>query len=154
MKKLLTIAMITLAAFAAKADLYLYWTVPADAWDGAEYAAIMGNTGSGYTQLGYKVAIGDEADTLIGDSTSYVDYIISLFTYADGVWNTVANSSNVYTFSDLVATGSTYENLGSMSQLVDSPASFSGFTATIPEPTSGLMLLIGLAGLALKRKLA
>lgn len=152
MKKFLMIAMVLCAAVVAKADLMLYWTVPEDAWNGAQYAAIMGKTDSGYVQLGSKVEIGGVADTSIGSSNSYVDYMVSLFTYAGGAWNTLANSSSVYTYNQLVDTGSTYEDLGEMSQFAESPYNFSGFTAAIPEPTSGLMLLLGLGALALKRK--
>lgn len=152
MKKFLTIAMILCAAVVAKADLMLYWTVPADAWDGAQYAALMGKTADGYVQLGYKTEIGSEADTNIGVSNSYVDYLINLYTREDNVWSLVAYSSSVYTFKDLTDSGSTYEDRGAMSEFAANPYSFSGFTAAIPEPTSAMMLLLGLAGLALKRK--
>ena len=42
---------------------------------------------------------------------------------------------------------------GETLDLSASPAS-QGFTAAVPEPTSGLLLLLGVAGLALKRKRA
>lgn len=152
MKKLITIAAVAMAAMFANADTFLYWTVAEDAWDGAQYAALMGATSEDgvYTQIGSKVAVGAAADTLIADSSAYTSFMVNLFTYSDANgWQGVATTGMAYTLSVLNAY--TYQDLGVMSQPPSSPYSFSGFV--VPEPTSGLLMLLGLAGLALKRKM-
>ena len=63
----------------------------------------------------------------------------------------VAASANDYYYGEgeFISYGSVYK---SMSMSGQTPTSFGSTPAPIPEPTSGLMMLIGLAGLALKRK--
>lgn len=144
MKKLLTIAMITLAAVAAKADLYLYWTIDAASASQFEYqtAALVG----GEAILGSMRGSITAADTLVTDT--YVNYWVALY---DSAKNEVARSQEL-TFADI--SSSTWEKADIQSNPGVSPFTFSGFTATIPEPTSGLMLLLGLGALALKRKVS
>lgn len=155
MKKLITIAMVAFAAVAAKADTYLYWTVnPVDvARYGASYAEI-GGAGSGGTFVSISdsylnLAEGTGAgDTSLG-SQMYTDYLVKLF---DSSFNEVAHLTTAVNYSSALSqfayTG------GDLAQRPTNPYTFSGFTAEIPEPTSGLLLLLGLAGLALKRKVA
>ncbi len=145
MKKLLTIAMISLAALAAKADYYLYWTVPADAWNGAMYAELNGVGSGGLVSVGDWIDIGGAGDSYIGDFSAYY---VKLYNEA---CLEVAISAEAISRDSFV--GYMYQN-GATAQRPADPISFSGFTGVIPEPTSGLMLLLGLAGLALKRKVA
>lgn len=152
MKKLLTIAMITLAAMAAKADLYLYWTVAPNAWEGVVYATVFGiDASSSNTALGGIVVNGTADSTTIAlgsglDNITYTNYWVQLY---DSAMSEIAKSSDIVTFDQLASSvwDSTVDSKPS-----STPFEFSGFTSTIPEPTSGLMLLLGLGALALKRK--
>lgn len=157
MKKLLTIAILSLVALVAKADYTLYWM--ANPWSasywGADFAALKGGSSDGsYTML-EMAYLNEGANTLINTSTggSYVDYIVSLYTYnnTDG-WVELAVSWDHYSYDDLINSVYAYENKGQETQMAKDPLVFRSFV--IPEPTSGLMLLLGLAALALKRKLA
>lgn len=152
MKKLVTIATMMMAAMLVKADTFLYWTVAENAWNGAQYAALMGTTSEGgdYMQIGSKVAVGAAADTLIADSSAYTSFMVNLFTYSEANgWQGVATTCMAYTLAALNAY--TYQDLGVMSQRPSTPYSFSGFV--VPEPTSGMMILLGVAALALKRRI-
>lgn len=146
MKNLLTIAMITLAAFAAKADFYLYWTVDVTdtQWAGtAAYAGLF----SGETGVD-SIAIGDKSDALI--TGSYADYWVKLY---DSALNEIAVSSSRVTFNELkgMSASPIWDSTTTTVGASGSPYSFNSFV--IPEPTSGLMLLLGLGALALKRRI-
>lgn len=146
MKNLLTIAMITLAAFAAKADLYLYWTVDVSDTQWADTAVYAGLY-SGDATLD-AAPIGEEAQTNVG---IYTSYWVKLY---DNAMSEIAVSAEAVTYAQLSSMG--------LSPIWDSSSTdggpsgnyytFSSFV--IPEPTSGLMLLLGLGALALKRKVA
>lgn len=146
MKKLLTIAMISLAALAAKADLYLYWTIDAASASQFDYqiAALVG----GEKAIGLMTGTSTAMDTAITDT--YVNYWVALY---DSARNEVARSKEL-TFADI--SSSTWEKADIQSNPGVPAYTFGSFTAVgaIPEPTSGLMLLLGLGALALKRKLA
>lgn len=155
MKKLLTIAMISLAAMAAKADLYLYWTL-----DLAE------TSGFGYTSAGlvnqegsaplYSTADGLVSYDYVGGGewltsiTSGGSYWIELY---DAARNKVAYSQTM-TYDQIIASNHAVKFGSETGAEHSTPWNGGSFTSTIPEPTSGLMLLLGLAGLALKRKVA
>jgi len=75
-----------------------------------------------------------------GDNTSDLGSAIGVFFYCDDdnnlAYNVVANrDTDRFYFDDSMSAGS-------------------GWTAVVPEPTSALLLLLGVAGLALKRKRA
>lgn len=150
MKKLLTIAMITLAIFVVKADVTLYWTVAEDAWSGASKAVLFGDNAGTYVPVAI-AALGVEVETeFSGVSASpYTNYFVKLY------------SESMSSFDDALATSASsvyYESL--MAYMWDkndpqaeppaSPYSFMGFV--IPEPTSGLLFLLGFAALSLKRR--
>lgn len=146
MKKLLTIVMITLAAVAAKADLYLYWMadVTETEWTATTIRAEIFADGN---SIDYKASTNWANDTLISDS--YSSYWVMLYDKATKEY--VAESAHV-SYTDIVA--STWTGNDPESNPGVSPFTFGGFTSTIPEPTSGLMLLLGLGALALKRKVS
>lgn len=165
MKRLVAMASVGLAALVAEADVMLYWTVTESDFSGSDfyseytseqgylpilYASIDGGSAeSGYTAID-AITLGSAVDTKIGDSTvdgSYDSYIIRLYN-ANGV---VAESS-AYTYSSLVTSSSSWSTdvLGMKAM---TPFTATGFTP-VPEPTGGLLALLGLAGLALRRRRA
>lgn len=148
MKKLLTIAMISLAALAAKADLTLYWQVDPSGFDSAQYATIETTDGAimSFMELtpGY-VTKGESG--LENSFTSGVAYWVALY---DASRDKIAISDQSYDYSTIIA----HTKRDETAPEIDSPMSVSGFTSTIPEPTSSLMLLLGLGALALKRKVS
>ena len=143
MKKLITIAAVVMAAMFAKADTYLYWTVDVGEFTDAKYAEIGGYEGGTYTSVGDWIAVGGAGDTSLG-STTYSEYLVKLF---DSSYNEIAQLSSAVAWSEILS--STY-TAGPMAERPASPYSFSGFV--VPEPTSGLLLLLGMGALALKRK--
>ena len=80
--------------------------------------------------------------------TSYLTFVVVDTAIAEGnAWRVIAAADvtgNVYEGADTPSTF--YSNLASVSA--------SGTFESVPEPTSGLLLLLGMAGLALKRKQA
>lgn len=73
----------------------------------------------------------------------------------------VLNSSSASSFTGFYVTDKVTKEIDAsldttvaFGKLQDGTASASGWTAAAPEPTSGILLLLGIAGLALKRKRA
>ena len=86
----------------------------------------------------------------LSDATSYTAYLVIF----DGA--TIAESksffvTNAKTFETVGGTSNV--NIGFMSQKTASQGAWMA-TTSVPEPTSGLLLLLGMAGLALRRKQA
>ena len=176
MKKLLLIAVLTLASGVFAADQYLYWMLPDaitlqdesgtpvsyeyarvgvmnnSSGENAGYLSLYGDGGEDYgtdmywrnpdgesplyakiepTTFGsgysYYIELLNDSSTFVGRSTdmlSYVDVQKYLATFGTGAGVDASWVSNGSTFT----------------------------TQAIPEPTSGLLLLLGVAGLALRRK--
>ncbi|MCQ2367842.1 MAG: PEP-CTERM sorting domain-containing protein [Kiritimatiellae bacterium] len=146
MKKLITIMMVAFAAVAAKADLVLYWQVADTTFNGT-YAVLQGVNGSETTSLAGMKLNSSGVTTVESYILSFSDYSQYIVALLDGDGNTLAVSTESYAQSTLK---SYIYDRGSSAQPPASPWQVSAFT--IPEPTSALMLLVGLAGLALKRK--
>lgn len=155
MKKLIAIVAVMMAAMFAKADMYLYWTVNVGDFRGATAAELWGSEdGSSYTRIQTMYASPSfgfvPADAKLGVSASpYINYLVRL--YEDAI--AIAESEKPVSSDNqsLVAAMWSGESGSEHSPAVN-PFSFSGFTALIPEPTSGLLMLLGLGALALKRK--
>lgn len=155
MKKLLTIAMITLAAVAAKADLYLYWTADVGEFTSATAAQLYGQGENDTYSLIETVMLGANGAMNVSSAdlgvTTYTSYFVKLYEGALENLNEIAQSSSSVSYGDSLASH-VWNTAEAGSKPPSDPYTFSGFTATIPEPTSAFMLLLGLAGLALKRK--
>ena len=154
MKKILTFLVLAVASIAAHAE-YLYWQAPTTTPDGISsysYATLWTSTdNTSYT------VINDNGTTLYFDATTANDtdvgsaqyFYIELVNYADSSY-TVVGRSEVATYDSLISAGALHSdlatNLSKMTAWVGSSYS------AVPEPTSGLLMLMGFAMLGLKRK--
>lgn len=162
MKKVVCLACAAVLGLVASADT-LYWQVDTSA-DNAyapiknqtfSYAKLYATDGTTTTEL---ASVAAEADgktmkptlTDLGDygSNTYSFYV-ELLNYADGVSTSVYTQPYASTYNELVSAG--YVS----TQAMATPEGFAlgGFNgAAVPEPTSGVLLLIGGAMLALRRR--
>lgn len=103
------------------------------------------------TTAGNYGATATNAELGFADSSDYTGYLL-IFDTA-----TITDESKYYTTSvKPVATyaGTETASVSFMSQATPSRAEGAWTSVNVPEPTSGLLMLIGLAGLALRRKRA
>ena len=116
-------------------------------------------SGAGSVKYGLTATFGWEYDSGLlsnGDKIGVMykdkDGTLSQLFYVDSEGNDLGKVDNIYTVADLTGDDSVLEafKFGT----VGSSAAKNYITASVPEPTSGLLLLLGMAGLALKRKRA
>lgn len=145
MKKLLVIAFVALCAVTSQAS-YLYWQVESSVANqyGAVGGVLMGAATAGETGTMIGAAIvGTVTPSFLNDS-DYSSFYIELF-----------NSKNE---SVAVSQGMSYSDLATMGAitmtLVSTPTVWHGDSYAAPEPTSGLLMLLGVAALGLKRRKA
>lgn len=155
MKKILmSLAVIgACAVMSAKADSYLYWMIDQDdasgyVFDNAYLYAVDGSGNKTFLDASINDDVRDAPQQRFAfDTSTYgssYSYLVEL--YADGTEdnNWVAMSSMSWdTFK-----GGLYQPTQQIK-----PVAFTSFT-NVPEPTSGMMLLLGMGLLALKRKKA
>lgn len=128
------------------------WLVTADAFASATAESIMGMDTSTASLSGSNTASLNTVS--LQDATTFnaneTIYSVVLFTYNDGTqdWY-LANKAS----TTVDALGSTV-NFSNLATASGNQFGATGWTAAVPEPTSGLLMLLGLAGLALKRKRA
>lgn len=169
MKKLI-LSMAMAAAFAAFADdtttyQALYWQVNAEdtaSFGTAAYAVLYASLDGGNVkiagdgQLVNAGAVGQTQTVLQGTDATFswgasdfttASFFIELLNESEGL---VAQSASV-TYSALLAGGHiATQGAGMPSPTTATPYAFGAYA--VPEPTSGLLMLLGLAGLALRRK--
>ena len=177
MKKLIIAVAAVAMAVAANAAA-LSWQTWAYINDGSADSDWI-NGGQAYLVMVTDAASFAVADDLTVTGGSIVDSAAFADGTANGFWNTDAlEAGSVYKFAiiattdgagNTVPTSGTYgidDNSGALYSVTWDSAIGGGFepdasyagasmaTAVAPEPTSGLLLLLGMAGLALKRKRA
>ena len=170
MKKIVFAGMVVLAAAFARAD-FLYWQI-SDQGDFTTASLWVKNTGSsdGLAELDVVVAEGvdlDNGTVLTGTNTGLVStdisdyasdqysFFVELATYSslDDEEPSSQTWLNSYSYDQLVSGG--YISTGAVG--VPAPATFGGAPMNgggfaIPEPTSGMLMLLGGAMMALRRR--
>ena len=92
------------------------------------------------------------ADLGLADKTDYTGVYLAIF---DG--SSIDDSTKVYLTQEMALSTLDGENSAQVkfgTQATASKANWTAIGVDVPEPTSGLLLLLGVAGLALKRKRA
>lgn len=179
MKKLMIIAAIVCAAFASQAAAFVWKTSTTGKMYGAGGTSTYTGTAYIFADAGTTtqaaifamLAAGSDITDLALDSSSVSAGAISAKTATpfeyDGNINAyvaIIDGDNFFIGPDVAAaakdvgSAQVQFNLKTSSQLaikdVDGGFQGAGWYQSVPEPTSGLLLLLGMAGLALKRKQA
>ena len=159
MKKLIVMMFAVAAMISAKAaDSYIYWMIDEiPAAPAFSYASIWVDKGGGSfeTLEEFLTGVGEgETQTSLAAVSTKVDasYLTDGYSYYVELMNAdgeATHKSGLFGYTEIASHIYQAPN--------PTPAAFNmgekGFTA-VPEPTSGLLLLLGVAGLALKRKRA
>lgn len=119
-------------------------TVVCTFWDSTGNTVLAESSGS------FSATLGSFKGSWTGAAVSTPYYAQMVITDKNG--NTITSGKAAFTTSG----SSTYSiNFGTGSKFAEETSKFAGSTwQAAPEPTSGLLLLLGMAGLALKRKRA
>ena len=93
----------------------------------------------------------DNATLGLSDSTAYTGYLLifDTATITDDSKYYITNTKDFTTLS-----GTSSASVGFMNQRTASQAASGWAAVAVPEPTSGLLMLLGMAGLALRRRRA
>jgi len=167
MKKLIMMLGVVAAAFLSNAD-YLVWQVTPEeskGYSGYNYIAITyAANGSSDTQVldfvspGSDGAMGGQASTdlsSIADGTKYSLYVEFINYQSAGNWNSVGTIQGSQLTYQSQASNQASCIVVSDTMPATTPASvqvWHGSAVDVPEPTSGMMVMLGFAFLALKRR--
>ena len=157
MKKLLILATIIVAGIAANAASVkwsagnIYSSNGTDKYTGA--VTLLAVATGGDVKDAFQVATGNVSSGAIAATTSSSDSL-SAGSYYD-FYLLIEDSGKAFTSSPksnivMQPTGTATIAFGNMTSQTQNASNW----AAVPEPTSGLLLLLGMAGLALKRKRA
>lgn len=168
MKKLILSALMALpcgSLFAADTDMYLYWMINVEATfkdkSGEaetvalrDYTARISNGNGGYLNLYTNPGGTSYGQSVNAADASGWDMVAGIGDYSSGSFlvelvkdSVVAYQSESMSYAALAQYMSPMAGMAPPSDTYG----FSSFTA-VPEPTSGLLLLLGVAGLALRRR--
>ena len=155
MKKLLVLAAVIVAAVAANAASFKWTSANMYASNGTDKWA-------GQVSLYGYLATADVSTAVLVDTQTAVNGMVSNKTFdwsgavADSAYNfyyVIDDSGKVFTSAakeNIIAQASAAANIGFGNQ--QSATQNASNWSAVPEPTSGLLMLLGMAGLALRRK--
>ena len=165
MKKIMMI----IAAFAIAGSLKaasVNWTFSASGTNFGDYAVYLTSVGSGFESVAdieaSMIGTGAKGTTVAGSRTSSATGTITGLTAektydffyvavkGDDYW--VSSAQTVTTGAESAGAAASTFSAANGKTLLSGAAT--GSFSSVPEPTSGLLLLLGMAGLALKRKVA
>ena len=152
MKKLLVMAALIVAGVAANAASFkwtagnIYGSDTTTKWAGTVTLYAQGISDAIYVATAANGAINAtfSSDLLTGGNTYSV-----YFTINDGGKTFTSTAKSV----DAQATSTANIAFGNMASATQNPANWAG-SSPVPEPTSGLLMLLGMAGMALRRRRA
>lgn len=168
MNKAFILAISAFAAIVAKADV-MNWQVADDSLADYNYAKLYyvdGNTTVGGTELatstleeGYGDVVQIDLASVIGAGANSMYYYIEVGNYNDNTFQAVQRAG-AYSYNDLVSAG--LISTGSMNPPSGKSFGQSGVTiaggemsyGNVPEPSSAMLILLGLAVAGLKRRRA
>ena len=156
MKKLIIGLAIATAAFVSNAE-YLYWGVTSSEVGSYNAARLMYSSLPDMTssqQIGELYDLPGSTKTSISTINDYKSlyYFVELANYENGTWTSGSASNTAYSYDSLVTAGViSSSDLIAQASVMTAVLTRNGVQAT-PEPTSGLLLLMGFAMLGLKRK--
>ena len=113
-----------------------------------QYQTWTSRAGATYSTANEGGVVGNARTFSVGDASTYEGVLVVVDTKSD-----TYNASSITIASRSETAGAGTAGIKSMTQANFANQSFGQFAA-VPEPTSGLLLLLGMAGLALKRKRA
>lgn len=113
-----------------------------------KYSSYGSRTGALYATEDSTGVVGNVRTFDVGDAASYIGKIVVVDTV-----NNTYNASDITIASRAETAGAGTEGVKSLTQANFAAQSFGNF-APVPEPTSGLLMLLGVAGLALRRRRA
>lgn len=165
MKRLLVIVAFSFALVGFADDQYLYWMVANDAKiddagldAGTYYAkARVGNEGSGsylnfYNSPSSECVVDNTYTFNYGDAMPMFIGLGDTKSFVIELYNSIAGDATPVGYVSITeALMANHLTAGGMTVVAGGPLAVGSFTA-VPEPTSGLLLLLGVAGLALRRK--
>ena len=160
-----TVNSVAAAQASAYANNYMVYLFAADAvadWDklteadlasakdssALKYQSYGSRTGAMYATADDNNVVGNPRSFDVGDAASYVGKIVVVDTV-----NNTYNASDITIASRSETAGASTEGFKTMTQATFAAQSFGNF-APVPEPTSGLLMLLGVAGLVLRRRRA
>lgn len=179
MNKIMMMLAVALCVFGARADdSYMYWMVndtvtlddaPLDFGSGsysakvALYQGAPGSSDATYMSLatvggdGSLVAAGDSGVSIGALGASFYSALATNLTgddwnYYVEIWSNESGQNNLVGRSEGYTTAQAAEYIRSSSLTPGIFATVSSFSSPVPEPTSGLLMLIGSAALALRRR--